>query len=72
MHILRLVLTAALLAGAAGAQEMPASQPPLWAAKPDVAAFEKIEAGHLAEAQRHIERMLAAKAPRTVENTLAP
>ena len=28
---------------AAAAQEAPASQPPLWSSKPDVAAFEKIE-----------------------------
>ena len=72
MPILRLILIPSLLAGAAGAQEMPASQPPLWAAKPDVAAFEKLEAAHLAEAQRHIGVLLAAKGPRTLENTLRP
>ena len=71
MPILRLALIPALLA-AAGAQEMPKSQPPLWAAKPDVAAFEKLEAAHLAEAQRHIDALLSVKGTRTAENTLRP
>jgi thimet oligopeptidase len=60
------------LAAAAGAQQMPQSQPPLWATKPDVAAFEKVEAGRLAEAQKHIDRVLAVTGTRTVENTLRP
>jgi thimet oligopeptidase len=72
MPILRLALIPALLAAVAGAQEMPKSQPPLWAAKPDVAAFEKLEAAHLTEAQRHIDALLAVKGPRTAENTLRP
>jgi thimet oligopeptidase len=72
MPILRLALIPALLAAAAGAQEMPKSQPPLWAAKPDIAAFEKTEATHLAEAQRHIDTLLAVKGLRTAENTLRP
>jgi thimet oligopeptidase len=45
---------------------------PLWAAKPDVAAFEKVETGHLADAQRHIDQLLAVTGKRTVENTLRP
>ena len=72
MSILRLILIPTLLAGAAGAQEMPKAQPSLWAAKPDFAAFEKVETEHLAEAQRHIDAVLAVKGPRTVENTLRP
>ena len=59
MSTFRLPWIPVLLAAAAGAQQMPKSQPPLWAAKPDVAAFEKLEAGRLAEAQKHIDRVLA-------------
>ena len=70
MTNLHFALIPALLAASAGAQEMPKSQPPLWAARPDVAAFEKTEATHLAEAQRHIDALLAVKGPRTAENTL--
>ena len=51
---------------------MPQSQPPLWASKPDVAAFEKLEAGRLTEAQKHVDRVLAVTGARTVENTLRP
>ena len=35
-------------------------------------AFGHTQAGRLAEAQRHIDRMLAVKEPRTIENTLRP
>src|SRR5215467_11575193 len=72
MSTYRLVFIAFFLAAAAGAQTMPKSQPPLWAAKPDVAAFEKLESGRLAEAQKHVDQVLAVKGPRTVENTLRP
>jgi thimet oligopeptidase len=54
------------------AQEAPSSQPPLWSAKPDVAAFEKIENEHLASARRSIDAIAAAKGARTIENTLVP
>jgi thimet oligopeptidase len=54
------------------AQEIPKSQPPLWTGKPDVAAFEKIEDGKLAAAQKSIDRLTAVKGPRTIENTLRP
>ena len=54
------------------AQEVPASQPPLWSAKPDVAAFEKTENEHLAAAQRSIDAIAAVKGARTIENTLVP
>ncbi len=72
MSFVRLSLISTLVAGVAGAQGMPKSQPPLWTAKPDVAAFEKVETGRLAEAQRYLDRLLAVKGPRTVENTLRP
>jgi hypothetical protein len=72
LTILRLALIPALLAAAAGAQEVPKSQPPLWAATPDVAAFERLEAAHLAEAQRHIDAPLAVKGPRSAKNSPRP
>jgi Zn-dependent oligopeptidase len=54
----------------ASAQEIPKSQPPVWNAKPDVAAFEKIEDGRLAAASQSIDRLTAVKGPRTIDNTL--
>jgi hypothetical protein len=51
-----LVIVLALLARAVAAQEMPKGRPPLWSAKPDVAAFEKMENDCLAEA---VEAILA-------------
>src|SRR4051794_20208993 len=58
------------IAGSAQAQ-IPA-QPALWAGKPDVAAFERIENAHLAGVQQAIDRLLAVKGARTLENTLVP
>lgn len=54
------------------AQEMPKSQPVVWSAKPDIAAFEKIENDHLAAAQREVDKVVAVKGGRTIDNTLAP
>jgi thimet oligopeptidase len=65
-------LSAALFLSAAGYAQPPLAQPPLWASKPDAAAFEKIENTHLDAAQFAIGVLLAAKPPRTLENTLAP
>jgi len=53
-------------------QTIPASQPPLWSAKPDVAAFEKIENDRIAAAQRQVDLTVAARGARTIDNTLAP
>ncbi len=61
---------AAVAAGISGAQDLLQAQPPIWQTKPDVAAFEKIENGRLVAAQRAIDGIIAAKGPRTVENTL--
>jgi thimet oligopeptidase len=47
-------------------------QPTLWANKPDAAAFDKIENGKLAAAQRSIDAIVAVKGKKTIENTLAP
>ena len=67
-HLIALLL----LASTVTAQELPTSQPPLWAAKPDVAAFESMENDRLAAAQRAIDEIVAIKGPRTIDNTLAP
>jgi thimet oligopeptidase len=60
------------LAAVLSAQNVTVSQPTVWATKPDVAAFEKIETDRLAAAQRSVDTLLAAQGPRTIENTLAP
>jgi thimet oligopeptidase len=54
------------------AQRVTVSQPTIWATKPDVAAFEKIETDRLAAGRQAIDALLAAKGPRTIENTLVP
>jgi thimet oligopeptidase len=61
-----------ILAAVLSAQKVSVSQPTIWASKPDVAAFEKIETDRLAAGQRSIDTLLAAKGPRTIENTLVP
>ncbi len=61
-----------LRAAVLSAQRITVSQPTIWAAKPDIAAFEKIETDRLAAGQRAIDTLLAAKGPRTIENTLVP
>jgi thimet oligopeptidase len=61
-----------VLAAVLSAQKITVSQPTIWASKPDVSAFEKIENDRLAAGQRSIDNLLAAKGPRTIENTLAP
>jgi thimet oligopeptidase len=61
----------ASFAAMAGAQDLIQSQPSLWSAKPNAAAFEKVENDRLAAAQRAIDKIVALKGPRTVDNTLA-
>jgi thimet oligopeptidase len=61
-----------ILSAVLSAQQISVSQPTMWATKPDVAAFEKIETDRLAAGQKAIETMLAVKGPRTIENTLVP
>ena len=60
------------LAAVLAAQKVTVSQPTVWATKPDIPAFEKIETDRLAAGQRSIDALLAVKGPRTIENTLAP
>src|SRR5271167_4450093 len=61
-----------ILAAVLSAQSIKVTQPTIWASKPDVAAFEKIASDRLATGQRAIDTPLAAKGPRTIENTLVP
>jgi thimet oligopeptidase len=69
---LALFLAPLALLAISSAQEVSISQPTIWAGKPDVAAFEKIENDRLAAGQRSIDALLANKEPRTIENTLVP
>lgn len=62
---------AALTSITLSAQHVSISQPTIWAAKPDIATFEKIENDRLAAAQAAIDKLVILKEPRTVENTLA-
>ena len=74
MLVLRGSVVAVLcfLVSTAAAQDLLKSQPPLWAEKPDVAAFEKVENERLSAAQRTIDAIVAVKGPWTIENTLGP
>src|SRR5262252_9602020 len=58
-----------ILAGAAHSQTP--AQPSLWSDKPDADAFEKIVNGHLSVMQQALNRLLAVKGVRTIENTLS-
>ncbi len=64
--------TALAIACPAEAQSPAALQPSVWAAKPDVAAFDKSVEARLAAAKRSIQKLVAVKGKRTVENTLQP
>jgi len=48
------------------AQNIAVSRPTLWASKPDVPAFEKIENDHLAAGREAIDTLIAVKGPRTL------
>ncbi len=61
-----------VLATISSSAQVKVSQPTMWASKPDIAAFEKIETERLAAGQKSIETLLAVKGPRTIENTLVP
>ncbi len=54
------------------AQDELSRQASLWSARPDPAAFDKLEEEHLQAAQRAIARLKAARGARTLANTLAP
>ena len=71
-HLILALLLLSLMTALLSAQPVSVSQPTVWAAKPDIASFEKMENDRLAAAQASIDRVVAAKSPRTIENTLAP
>jgi thimet oligopeptidase len=54
------------------AQTVSVAQPTIWAARPDIAAFEKIENDRLAAAQASIDALVAVKDARIIDNTLVP
>jgi len=66
------VFLSILLVISVAAQSGPSSQPTVWATKPDAAAFEKIVNDRLAAGQKSIDKIVAVKGPRTIENTLLP
>jgi thimet oligopeptidase len=75
MLIARVAIVVALpllLATVLSAQNVTVSQTTIWSAKPDVAAFEKIENDRLDAGRAAIDTLLAVKGQRTIENTLAP
>ena len=61
----------ALFATMCGAQDLIQSQQSIWSAEPNAAMFEKVENDRLNAAQRAIDKIVAVKGPRTVDNTLA-
>lgn len=65
-------LVLSFLAVTVAAQPGFASQPTVWATKPDDAAFEKIVDDRLAAGQKSIDQIVATKGARTIENTLVP
>jgi thimet oligopeptidase len=67
-HAIAVLLLTSMLA----AQEISKDQPPLWSAKPDVAAFEKMENDRMAAAQRSVDQIVAVTGARTIDNTLVP
>ena len=64
-------LVALLFVSSLAAQDIK-SQPTVFATKPDIAAFNKIENDRLGAAQKSIDQILAVKDARTIDNTLAP
>lgn len=67
-----LTLSALLASGAVRAQQVPYNQPTVWASNPNIAEWERLENSRLDAAQKSIDQLVAAKSPRTIENTLAP
>ena len=45
---------------------------PFWNKKIDAAAFSKMQDDRMAKARTILDKMIAAKGPRTIENTLRP
>jgi thimet oligopeptidase len=72
MSSLSTFLAAFVFASALTSTAQVSAQPPIWASKPDVAAFEKTVKDHIAGAQVSIAKVTAVKGSRNIENTLAP
>jgi thimet oligopeptidase len=72
IRIIGLALTLTAIAHPVKAQSPPALQPSVWAAKPDLAGFDKSVDEHLAAANRSVQALVAVKGERTVDNTLQP
>ena len=66
------LLAAFIFAAAVFSAAQNSIQPPIWASKPDVAAFERTVKDRIAGAQSSIEKVTAVKGSRNIENTLAP
>ncbi len=49
-----------------------AVDPPFWTGSPTAAQFKKVNADRIAKAKAAIAKMIAAKGPRTLDNTLMP
>ncbi len=77
-NLFLLVLAATLAGGpaaslaATGAPAATRPDAPFWAAKPNAAAFGKMEADRLTKTRAAIERLASVKGARTIENTLVP
>ena len=67
---LLLIMALTTLYAQAGNTKPNADDAPFWTGKPDAAAFTKIQDDRLAKAQQTLDRMLAVKGKRTIENTL--
>jgi thimet oligopeptidase len=65
------ILLPVLMTTLLSAKTISVSQPTVWASKPDIASFEKMENDRLAAAQASIDKLVAVKGARTIDNTLA-
>jgi thimet oligopeptidase len=68
----RIVFPLLLVSCICAAQDELKNQPTVWAAKPDIAAFNKVEESRLIGAQKSVDQMLAVQGARTLDNTLVP
>src|SRR5439155_3270640 len=59
-------------ASAAAAGALPGGMSPFWTGRPNAQEFARRERLHLQRSKQAIARMLAAKGPRTIANTLRP
>ncbi len=68
----RIVSVLLLVICICAAQDELKNQPTVWADKPDIAAFNKVENDRLAGAQKSVDQLLAVNGARTIDNTLVP